>query len=394
MRSDFLATLVLSSSLLLACGGSVPPPAAPLAPAPPPPPVASAEPPPVDTAPPSAEPTPEEKKKAEALKKLQEDRTKWQEENKAELARWTPEMHAAAKALADKTYPNMRAAIQAAMASPHRKPGNADRDKYRHPLETLTFFGVKPMMSVLEVGPGDGWYTELIAPAVAAKGKLVDTVNDPNGPEDQRGTFFGQRFKALLDKAPELFGNVQTVVVDGKAPRLDMDGTIDLVLVMREIHGMVDGGTLDAWLGEIRKALKPNGVLGIEEHRAKGDADPAESAKRGYVPEKWLIDHVEAAGFKLAGKSEVNANPKDTKDYPEGVWTLPPTLRLGDKDREKYQAIGESDRMTLKFVKGPDKSAAPKTPDKPAASKTPDKSGASKADKSAASKAPAAKNKK
>jgi predicted methyltransferase len=180
--------------------------------------------------------------------------------------------------------------------------------------------------------------------------------------------------------------------VDGKAPRLDMDGTIDLVLVMREVHGMVDGGTLDAWLGEIRKALKPSVVLGIEEHRARADADPIESAKKGYVPEKWLIDHVEAAGFKLAGKSEVNANPKDTKDYPEGVWTLPPTLRLGDKDREKYQAIGESDRMTLKFVKGPDKSAASKTPDKPAASKTPDKAAASKApDKSAASKTPAAK---
>jgi predicted methyltransferase len=361
MRSDLLAILALSSSLLLACGGSEPPPAAPVAPAPPALPVAAATPPPADTAPPPSEPTPEDKKKAEALRKLQEDRAKWQEENKAELARWTPEVHAAAKALAEKTYANVRPAIQAAMASSHRRPGNSDRDKYRHPLETLTFFGVTPTTTVLEVGPGDGWYTELVAPAVATKGKLIDTINDPNGPEDQRGTLYGQRFKALLEKAPELFGKVQTVVVDGKAPKLEIDGTVDVVLVMREVHGMVDGGTLDAWLGEIHKALKPGGVLGIEEHRARGDADPIESSKRGYVPEKWLIDHVEASGFKLAGKSEVNANPKDTKDYPEGVWTLPPTLRLGDKDREKYLAIGESDRMTLKFVKGRDKSTASKS---------------------------------
>jgi predicted methyltransferase len=361
MRSDLLAILALSSSLLLACGASEPPPAAPVAPAPPPLPVAAATPPPADTAPPPSDPTPEDKKKAEALRKLQEDRAKWQEENKAELARWTPEVHAAAKALAEKTYANARPAFQAALASSHRRPGNSDRDKYRHPLETLTFFGVTPTTTVLEVGPGDGWYTELVAPAVATKGKLIDTINDPNGPEDQRGTFYGQRFKALLEKAPELFGKVQTVVVDGKAPKLEIDGTVDVVLVMREVHGMVDGGTLDAWLGEIHKALKPGGVLGIEEHRARGDSDPIESSKRGYVPEKWLIDHVEASGFKLAGKSEVNANPKDTKDYPEGVWTLPPTLRLGDKDREKYLAIGESDRMTLKFVKGRDKSTASKS---------------------------------
>jgi len=309
-----------------------------------------------------AEPTPEEKKKAEALKKLQDDRAKWQDENKAELARWTPEMHAAAKALADKAYPTLAAAIQAATAGKHRKPGNADRDKYRHPLETLTFFGLKPTMTVLEIIPGEGWYTELLAPTLAAKGKLIDTNADPNGPEDQRGTLYGQRFKALLDKSPELFGKVQAVVVDNNAPRLDIDGTLDMALVMREVHGWVNGGTVDAWLAEIRKALKPGGVLGIEEHRAKPDADPVESAKKGYVPEKWLIDRVEAAGFKLAGKSEINANPRDTKDYPEGVWTLPPALRLGEKDREKYVAIGESDRMTLKFVKTPDKPAGAKAP--------------------------------
>jgi predicted methyltransferase len=355
MRTWHVGTLVLSSSLLLACGGSEPPPAAPPSPLGP---VSGA--PAAETAAAPAAPTPEEKKKADDLKKLSDERAKWQDENKAEVARWTPEMHAAAKALADKTYPNLHAALVAAAAGKDRKPGNADRDKYRHPVETLTVFGLQPAMTVVEVGPGEGWYTELLAPTLAAKGKLIDTIADPNGPETERSTFNGQRFKAFLDKAPELFGKVQTVVVDNKAPKLDLDGTVDAVILMREVHGMVNEGTFDAWLGEIHKALKPGGILGIEDHRAKADAHPLESSKNGYVPEKWVIDHVEAAGFKLAAQSEVNANPKDTKDYSVGVWALPPSLQLGDQDRDKYVAIGESDRMTLKFVKAPDKGAAPK----------------------------------
>jgi len=123
-------------------------------------------------------------------------------------------------------------------------------------------------------------------------------------------------------------------------------------------------GSLKTWLVEIQRVLKPNGVFGVEEHRAKADANPDESAKKGYLPEKWVIEHIEAKGFKLAGKSEINANPKDTKDYPEGVWTLPPALQLGDKDKDKYVAIGESDRMTLKFTKvaKPAAAAAPATP--------------------------------
>jgi predicted methyltransferase len=351
MRRDILGTFVLSSSLFVACGGGQPaPPTAPVASTQP---LASAPPAPAPpaTAAPAPEPTAEEKKKAEALQKLNDDRAKWQKGSEAELARWTPEMHTAAKALADKAYPDLRTAMKAILAGTYRKPGNADRDKYRHPLETLTFFGIKPTMTVLEIGPGEGWYTELLAPTLASKGKLIDTMNDPNGPADERSTLNGQRFKAVLDKAPELFGKVQTVMVDGKSPKLDIDGTVDEVFLAREVHGMINGGTLDAWLGEIHKALKPNGILGIEEHRAKADADPIESSKKGYVPEKWLIDHVEAAGFKLAAKSEINANPKDTKDYADGVWTLPPTLQLGDKDREKYLTIGESDRMTLRFVR-------------------------------------------
>jgi predicted methyltransferase len=259
-------------------------------------------------------------------------------------------MHAAAKALAGKSYPTLRDALTAAMAGSHRKPGNAARDKYRHPLETLSFFGIKPTMTVLEVSPGDGWYTELLAPTLAARGKLLVTSADPHGPEDSRATFYATRLAGFLETAPELYGKVQTVVVAPKAPTLDLKDKVDAVLVMREVHGMINDGTLDAWLAAIHGALKPSGVLGIEEHRAKPGADPVQSAKKGYVPEAWLVEHVEAAGFKLAGKSEVNANPRDTKDYPAGVWTLPPTLRLGDQDRDKYLTIGESDRMTLKFV--------------------------------------------
>jgi len=345
---------VTAIGILLGCGGESPPPAAPSpATSVPAAPVASPAPPPSAQVPPPAEPTPEEKKKAEALRMLNEDRAKWQRENAAELARWTPELHASAKALAEKRYASASAAVKAAIAGKHRTPGNADRDKARHPLETLAFFGFKPTLTVLEVDPGEGWYTELLAPALAAQGKLIATTMDPAGPEDERSTFYGQRYKAFLDKAPEIYGKVQTIVVDDKAPSLGPDGSVDMVVSMRAAHGEANHGALAAWLAAVHKALKRGGVLGIEDHRAPAGADPVESAKKGYLPEKWLIEQCEAAGFKLVGKSEINANPRDTKDYPEGVWALPPTLRLGDKDREKYVAIGESDRMTLKFVKSP-----------------------------------------
>jgi predicted methyltransferase len=140
-----------------------------------------------------------------------------------------------------------------------------------------------------------------------------------------------------------------------------------MVLLFREAHGMINDGTLDAWLAQFHKALKPGGVLGIEQHRAKPGADPIASAKNGYVPEAWLIEQVEKAGFKLAGKSEVNANPKDTTDWPKGVWTLPPSYRLGDVDKDKYTAIGESDRMTLKFKKVTPKAEKPAKAEKTAA---------------------------
>jgi predicted methyltransferase len=357
MKKANLFVLALIASPL-ACETMGPP----LTPPPPPPPpvetvAVAPQPPPVEP-PKPVEPTPEEKKKAEAEKKKAEaaqrlaaDRAQWEAESQAEAGRWTPEVHAAAKALVAAKYPTLKAALGAVLKSPHRKPANAARDAYRHPLETLEFFGLQPNMTVLDYGPGEGWYTEVLAPVLAPKGKLLVTINDPNGPPDSRATFSGQRFKRFLETGPELYGKVETVVTGGPVPKLGIEGKLDMVFLFRELHGAHQNKQLPALLGEAFKALKPGGVLGVEQHRAPEGANPDESAKKGYLPQAFVIAQAEAVGFKLAGKSEINANPKDTKDYPEGVWTLPPSFQLKDKDRQKYADIGESDRMTLKFVK-------------------------------------------
>jgi predicted methyltransferase len=292
-----------------------------------------------------------DKKRDEDLRRLKEENAKIDAEHEQQLARLTPAIRGGARALSSKSYPSGHAAIRAVLAGQQRTPGNAERDKYRHPLETLDLFGLRPSWTVLEYEPGGGWYTELLAPALAKKGRLLVTSGDPKGPDDQRSTLFARRLKLLLETFPELFGKVETVVVDAKAPTLPLDSQLDLVLVIRELHNIVNAGQLQTWLAEFHKALKPGGVLGIVEHRALAGADPLASSKKGYLPEAWVIEQIEAAGFHLEAKSDINANPKDTKDYPEGVWTLPPTYRLGKQDHEKYAAIGESDRMTLRFVR-------------------------------------------
>jgi predicted methyltransferase len=297
------------------------------------------------------EPTEEERKQAEDLKKLEQDRAKLKANNEAALARWTPELRAEAKSVAEKDYTSGKAAIKAAASAKYRDPNNAARDVARHPVETLDAFGFKPTQTVLEYGPGALWYTELLAPALAKKGKLIVTSTDPNGPVDQRATFYGEQIKLGLAVSPELYGKVETVIIDGKVPGLPLDGTVDLVVGARVLHGMVNSGTLEGWLAAFHKALKVNGTLGIEQHRAKPEAVPEESAKQGYLPEKFVIEKIEAAGFKLVSKSEINGNQKDTKDYPKGVWTLPPNLVEGETNKAAYVAIGESDRMTLKFTK-------------------------------------------
>jgi len=259
------------------------------------------------------------------------------------------------------------AAIAAALRGSQRSPGAADRDQYRHPVETLAFFGFTPTMTVLDIGPGGqgrgAYYTELLAPVLAKEGHYLATNWQPpsTAPESSAhhwSAYEGVRFDALLHAAPELYGKVQVIRVDYQAPKLNLDGKLDMVLLMREVHMMKNWGTLDAWLREIHRALKPNGILGVEEHRAAPGANAEESATKGYLPEAWVIEKIEAAGFALAGKSEINANPRDTKDYPNGVWSLPPSFQAGPeyapadaRDRAKYGAIGESDRMTLKFVR-------------------------------------------
>jgi predicted methyltransferase len=323
-----------------------PPGAAPVAPPPPAVPVAAATP----AAAGPAAPAPTAAPNAEDAPATPEDYAEAEAKAKAEKARFTPDIQEKAKALADTRYKSARAGLEASLKSPHRKPGNAERDAFRHPIETLEFIGITPKMTVLEYGPGEGWYTELLAPLLAKSGKLIVTTPDPSGPASDRGTLGAKRLDLFLDKSPELFGKVERVVVDGKNPSLPEENKLDAILLFRGLHGMERQGTVAAWLAAFHKALKPNGILGIEQHRARAGEDPKQTAEKGYVPEEWVVQTVEAAGFKLAGKSEVNANPKDTKDYPEGVWALPPTLRNKDKDRDKYVAIGESDRMTLKFV--------------------------------------------
>lgn len=343
---------VLASALAAACGSSTPPPAPPALPQNPPmedPAIAAM----MSDAPSGAATTPaasEDPKKAEEQKKLAADFQKLEADIAKEKARFTPALEAKTAALAGKDHGNVEKALREILASEHRTPGDSDRDRWRHPVETLTFFGIQPTSHVLEFGGGGGWYTEILAPLLAKKGKLAVTGPDPNGPRTERPTLYGTRIKAFLDKSPALGGKVQFVVV-GKEPALGAENTYDLVLAIREMHGWVRNGAMDHNLKEVFRVLKPGGTFGVVAHRSKPDADPKQAAEKGYLPEKWVIEQVTAAGFKLEAKSEVNANKKDTKDHPDGVWMLPPNLRAPEADKAKYQAIGESDRMTLKFVK-------------------------------------------
>jgi predicted methyltransferase len=272
-----------------------------------------------------------------------------------------------AQAHADASVSSGSNAIAAVMRGSHRSPGAAGRDAYRHPVETLAFFGFTPAMTVLDVGPGGrglglGYYTELLAPVLAKGGLYLATNREPPSTAPEPSThhwtpYEGVRFDDLLRVAPELYGKVQVIRIDYEAPKLNLDGKVDMVLLMREVHMMKNWKTLDTWLREIHRALEPNGILGVEDHRAAPGTDPDNCGTTGYLPEAWVIAQVEAAGFKLVARSDINANPRDTRDHPKGVWTLPPELALGDVDRDKYLAIGESDRMTLKFVRAADGAA-------------------------------------
>jgi predicted methyltransferase len=238
-------------------------------------------------------------------------------------------------------------AIAAAVGAATRTESNRARDRYRHPRETLGFFGVKPSDTVVEIWPGGGWYTEILAPLLREKGTYYAAANG-NGLNGAR---------ALTAKDGALYGNLRLASFPTGRPGSDQPavpaGTADIVLTFRNVHNWMMG---DQPYGEeafrqMFAMLKPGGTLGVVEHRLGEGADPALEKSSGYIKVSTVRRMAEAAGFRLAATSEINANPADTKDHPNGVWSLPPALRGGDKDRERFLAIGESDRMTLKFVK-------------------------------------------
>jgi len=245
--------------------------------------------------------------------------------------------------------------LAAAVAGPQRSAVNRARDSWRHPAQTLAFFGIRSDMTVVELSPGGGWYTEILAPYLREKGKLYAAAYPADVPGEDGAYYRKSReaFDAKLAAAPAVYDRV--TVTDFMPPsRLDIApaGSADMVLTFRNVHNWITDDRAEiAVMKAAFEALKPGGVLGIVEHRTDEPSTREQIYESGYVPESALIAAAASAGFELEAKSELNANPKDTHDHPEGVWTLPPTLALEDKDREKYVAIGESDRITLRFRK-------------------------------------------
>lgn len=245
------------------------------------------------------------------------------------------------------------ASLDAAISGSQRSDKARARDVYRHPKETLQFFDLAPTQTVLEIAPGGGWYTDILAPYLHDAGRLyeaqyVSTSVDLAAEESATDAAYRRKLAA----APAVYGNVVVGTLHaGRFMGFDAQERFDRVLTFRNIHNWIKDGQLDANLRAFYGALKPGGELGVEEHRARPGTSVQQMIDSGYVTEAFVIEHAQAAGFRLVARSEINANAKDTKDYPHGVWSLPPTYRGGDVDRSRYAAIGESDRMTLKFVK-------------------------------------------
>jgi predicted methyltransferase len=239
-------------------------------------------------------------------------------------------------------------ALKAALADAQRAPANSARDVWRHPYETLTFFGIKPTMTVVEMIPGGGWYTEILAPYLQERGRLIVAGSDP-------ATAGGQRQQQRFDANPSVYGKVEVGMLDAKGGRFVFaaPGTADMVLTFRNTHNFValsDEHTRAVFDAAI-KALKPGGIFGVVDHRLPESREQDAKASTGYLHQSYVVKMAESVGFKFAGSSEINANPNDKADHTGGVWALPPTYDNKDKDRAAYEAIGESDRMTLKFVK-------------------------------------------
>ncbi len=241
--------------------------------------------------------------------------------------------------------------LDAAVNGTNRSAENKARDIYRHPKETLRFFDISPSMNVLEILPGRGWYTEILAPYLAEKGHL--TVASFGA--DNKSKYLANVHKDFVRKIeaePNVYGKVDVVLFEEDSYlKAIPDASMDMVLTFRNSHNWIRYGGIEDIYAAFSRVLKPGGVLGVVQHRASKGSDPKASAEKGYIPKSYLIDLVEKHGFELMGSSEINANPKDTRDHPEGVWTLPPSYRLKNVDKDKYTAIGESDRMTLRFIK-------------------------------------------
>ncbi|HWL88982.1 MAG TPA: hypothetical protein VNO21_24425 [Polyangiaceae bacterium] len=242
------------------------------------------------------------------------------------------------------------AALRASLARPARTEEERARDVYRHPRETLEFFGLRDDMNVVELWAPLGFYTGVLAPVLHDHGKLSVTLFEPNNPPPRR---FGMdaKYTERLDKSPEVYDRVARIVMTPGTFSFGPDGSADLVLTFRNVHNWLAEGYADAVFAAAFRVLKSGGALGVVDHRGAPGMTPAQIEDTGYVPEDTILALAAKAGFRLAARSEINANPKDTKDYPKGVWTLPPMYGMKDVDRAKYAAIGESDRMTLKFVK-------------------------------------------
>ncbi len=242
------------------------------------------------------------------------------------------------------------ARLRALLEAPHRSARNVARDRYRHPLETIAFFGIRADSTVVEILPGSaGYYMEILAPYLRDRGRYIAANRDEAAPP----AYLADHRKLLerLEAEPGLYGKVEVQPFNADRHEIAPAGSADVVLSFRNIHNWIARDELEGALRVFHAALKPGGVLGIVGHRGRDDLPQEAQTQNGYVRQDVAIALVEKAGFRFDGASEVNANPRDTKDHPAGVWTLPPTYRLKDQDRARYEAIGESDRFTLRFVK-------------------------------------------
>jgi predicted methyltransferase len=240
-------------------------------------------------------------------------------------------------------------ALQSAIASSQRTPSFVARDAARHPAEELTFFGLKSDVNVVELWPGGGYWTEILAPYLETRGHYTAALPPTKGGGEESTTV--AQWRARIAPQAARFGTIHETTLGAGHFDVAPPGSADLILTFRNLHNWMEGGYAPEALAGCFRALKPGGVLGIEDHRGRNDQPQDPLAKSGYVRQDYAINLAKQAGFEFVGSSEVDANPKDTKDWPKGVWTLPPTLTLGDTDRAKYVAIGEADNFVLKFRK-------------------------------------------